>query len=602
VVIPAANAPLPPRFASARDFVPTAIAAQVRARGDALAIAEGERRLTYAELGERAGRVAAALRRSGVARGDVVAVAMERSLEMAVAMLAIWKAGAAYLPLDLRNPVERQAFIVRDAGVAIVLGRSGDAFAVDGVQRLDIDALDGGEGLDEVPAGNDLAYVIYTSGSTGQPKGVEITQASLANLVGWQQRTFAITGHDRASQLAGAAFDASVLEWWAPLTMGASVHIVDEATRAQPALLVQWYRQHAITLSFVPTPLAEALLEERWPEGTTLRAMLTGGDTLHRWPPAGLPFALYNNYGPTEGTVIATSVLLAATGAIGRPPIGRPIDGVTVKVLDEARQPVPVGVVGELYIGGAGLARGYRGNAALTAERFVRDDAGERLYRSGDRVRHLADGQIQFLGRLDDQVKIRGYRIELGEIEAALLQHPDVRAAAAEVRTQAGAEPLLRAHVVIDAERRGETHWPRRLRQWIGERLPDYMLPQQWLLTETLPLTVNGKIDRRALSAIESTAREGRGTLDSPTSRRLRLLWAELFQRSERDLPDAPEFFELGGHSLLLVRLGSAIRAEFGVDLGYRELFAVPELCAMASCIDDALSARRSTAQEELEW
>jgi amino acid adenylation domain-containing protein len=587
--------------AAAADVV-AQIDAQVRARGDALAIAEGERRLTYAELGERAGRVAAALRRSGVARGDVVAVAMERSLEMAVAMLAIWKAGAAYLPLDLRNPVERQAFIVRDAGVAIVLGRSGDAFAVDGVQRLDIDALDGGEGLDEVPAGNDLAYVIYTSGSTGQPKGVEITQASLANLVGWQQRTFAITGHDRASQLAGAAFDASVLEWWAPLTMGASVHIVDEATRAQPALLVQWYRQHAITLSFVPTPLAEALLEERWPEGTTLRAMLTGGDTLHRWPPAGLPFALYNNYGPTEGTVIATSVLLAATGAIGRPPIGRPIDGVTVKVLDEARQPVPVGVVGELYIGGAGLARGYRGNAALTAERFVRDDAGERLYRSGDRVRHLADGQIQFLGRLDDQVKIRGYRIELGEIEAALAALPAVKQALVDVQTFASGDRRLNAYVVLHAEA-AEATLPEHLLAGLRTRLPDYMVPASVFLLDALPTTANGKIDRRALPTLAGEhvdAHEDTVLPRDEIETALAEIWEEVL--NYRPVGINHNFFKHGGHSLNALSLRLRIYTRFGVEIDLMTLFEHGTIEHLAEHVRELVARGAANDGERPAW
>ena len=282
--------------------------------------------------------------------------------------------------------------------------------------------------------------MIYTSGSTGKPKGVEIEHRGLVNLITWHQREYDVKSSDRATQIASPAFDASVWEIWPYLASGASIHIPDEETRTSPLDLLRWLEREAITLTFLPTPLAEAILDalkEFDPAGLKLRAVLTGGDKLHQQSDAALPFRLMNHYGPTENTVVTTWAFVSPEWD-ATPPIGKPIANTRVYVLDERMRPVPIGVPGELYIAGDGLARGYRDRPDTTAEKFVRNpfsgNAGDRLYRTGDRVRYLPDGNIEFLGRLDQQVKVRGFRIELGEIEAILGQHPAVKECVVDAR------------------------------------------------------------------------------------------------------------------------------------------------------------------------
>ncbi|MCP4656985.1 MAG: amino acid adenylation domain-containing protein, partial [bacterium] len=339
-----------------------------------------------------------------------------------------------------------------------------------------------------------LAYVIYTSGSTGRPKGVEIRHSGLTNLVRWHQRTYRVTADDRATQVAGLSFDASVREIWPYLTAGASLHLPDQETRLSPTRLVAWLASKAITLGFQPTPLAELLLAEPWPAGTRLRALLTGGDRLHKRPGGGFPCALCNHYGPTENTVV-TSAGAVRPQAPRLPTIGRPIANTAVYVVDRRLRPVPVGVAGELVTRGTGLARGYTRRPALSAERFVPDpwsrEEGGRLYRTGDLVRWRNDGRVEFLGRIDHQVKIRGYRIELGEIEEVLGEHSGVAEAVVMPRW----ERLVAW--VVPADDAALTN--AELRRFLAERLPDYMVPGVFSLLEELPLLPSGKVDRAAL-------------------------------------------------------------------------------------------------------
>jgi amino acid adenylation domain-containing protein len=441
------------------------VAARAAASPSSPAVVAGGRTLTYGELLDRAARLAGELRSLGVGRGQPgehpVGLCAERSPELVVGALAVLLAGGAYLPLDPDTPRERLAFVARESGMEVLLARGPGAslWVGGGVHRLDLDAVSAAEPF-LAPVSvrpGDLAYVIYTSGSTGRPKGVQVPHAGLANLVRWHLRTYGMTSRDRATLVASPAFDASVWEIWPTLAAGASLHIPDDDVRLMPDRLLGWLAAEGITLCFLPTPLAEQVLERTetglLPPEIRLRALLTGGDRLQRVPRGALPFAVVNHYGPTESSVVATFALVAPPDErLPRPPvIGRPITGLRVHVVDPRLAPVPIGTPGELLLGGAGLARGYLNGADLTAERFIPDPFagdGERLYRTGDLVRFLADGNLDFLGRVDSQVKVRGFRIELGEIEGALLRHPAVREAAVDLVEGLAAGPQLAAWVV----------------------------------------------------------------------------------------------------------------------------------------------------------
>ncbi|MFN5528921.1 non-ribosomal peptide synthetase, partial [Bradyrhizobium sp.] len=419
--------------------------AQAERTPDAVAVVHEERRLSYAELNTQANRLAHHLRKLGVKPDDRVAICIERSPEMIVGLLAILKSGGAYVPLDPAYPPERLAFMLQDSAPAALLAGGGALdvlpvveaeLAASGVPVLDIGA-DAAQWA-EAPAHNlertetglapdHLAYVIYTSGSTGQPKGVMVEHRGLANLVHWHCEAFALHPGTHSSLVAGLSFDASSWEVWPALCCGGVLVVPQPETARDPEALMAWWQTQPLDVSFLPTPMAEFVLSQGL-VNRHLRVLLTGGDRLRKLPNA-LPFALVNNYGPTETTVVATSGLLGADEAVLH--IGRPISNTQIYILDEHGEPVPIGVAGEIYIGGAGVARGYLNRPELTAERFVEDrfsgEAGARLYRTGDLGRWLGDGTIAYLGRNDFQVKIRGFRIELGEIEARLSEHAGVR-------------------------------------------------------------------------------------------------------------------------------------------------------------------------------
>jgi amino acid adenylation domain-containing protein len=444
----------------------------------ALAVESAGEQLTYAELNERANRLAHHLRRCGVGPESLVCLCIERSSEMLTGLLAILKAGGAFVPLDPAYPPQRLAFMLKDARPSVVLTEQrwlqrlpeGEARMVCLDAGRELIAQESAENPRDTLTPANLAYVIYTSGSTGMPKGVAITHGSLMNLVRWHQRVYEVSSADRATQVAGLAFDASVWEVWPYLTAGASIHIADEETRLSPEKLIEWLDIKRITVGFLPTPLAEAVLDEQWPPRVDLRTLLTGGDRLRRAPRKGLPFRLANNYGPTENTVVTTWTFVAEDdGSETPPPIGRPVDNAQVYVLDGELRPAPIGVAGELFVGGENLARGYLNRPDLTAERFIPHPFGEepgvRLYRTGDRVRVLGDGNIEFLGRKDEQVKVRGFRIELGEIEATLGEQEEVKEAVVVARDDGAGEKRLVAYVVPRAEVQGVQQERARLEQ-----------------------------------------------------------------------------------------------------------------------------------------
>ncbi|WP_224362051.1 non-ribosomal peptide synthetase [Hyalangium versicolor] len=563
----------------------------------ALAVEAEGQRLTYSELNRRANRLAHRLRALGVGPDVPVALCIERSPALVEAALGVLKAGGAYLPLDPTAPPERTLFALEDARAPVLLASRATAPTAPASCRVLLaeESWQAGQEPESNPGLNvgprNLAYVIYTSGSTGQPKGVEIEHAGLSNLVTWHQRAYRVEPSDRMTQVAGPAFDASVWETWPCLASGASLHIVGDALRADPAKLVTWMAAQRITQSFLPTPLAEQVLPLSWPEGTTLRVLLTGGDQLHRGAPAGVPFRLINHYGPTESSVVATCSEVRP-GVDSAPPIGRPISNTQVFILDARMQPVPVGVPGELFIGGKGLARGYLNRPELTAERFVAHpfDAtpGARLYRTGDRVRYLPDGQIEFLGRSDDQVKVRGFRIELGELESLAVTLPGVRQAAACVREDRPGLKRLVLYAAVEAGRDCEQE----LRALLRKHLPEYMVPSAIVLLEALPLTPNGKVDRRALPEPQSTGSGEVAPPRTPAERTLVEIWASVLGTESIGIHD--DFFELGGNSLLATQLISRVRETFKVEIPLRSAFEARTVATLAEAIE-----RQAEFQEE---
>jgi acyl-coenzyme A synthetase/AMP-(fatty) acid ligase/acyl carrier protein len=412
------------------------------------------------------------------------------------------------------------------------------------------------------------------------------------NLVRWHQDLYGVKPEDRGTQIASPAFDASIWELWPYFAAGASVHVPDEETRLSSSGMIRWWSEQRITLAYLMTPLAEGVLEEEIPQDLPLevRALIIGGDRLHRGPSPGVGFRLMNHYGPAEYTVTSTVVEVPVQGeisGIGIPTIGRPVDNTRIYVLDRRGQPVPAGVPGELYVAGVGLARGYMHRPDMTAEKFVPDpfaplwgETGGRMYKTADLVRWLPDGDLDFLGRLDHQVKIRGLRIELGEIETVLGQHPDLREVAVLVREDRPGDKRLTAYVVPAGETAPETA---ELRQFLLATLPEYMVPAAFVALDALPLTSNGKVDRRALPAPQWAPE---GELVAPrnaTEEGLAEIWRDVLKIERVGVYD--NFFDRGGHSLLATRVVSRVRSTFGVEMSLRSLFETPTIAGLAESI-----------------
>ncbi|MGW6213146.1 amino acid adenylation domain-containing protein, partial [Streptomyces sp. NPDC055109] len=543
--------------------------------------------LTYRELNERANRLARHLRSLGAGAGRVVAVCLERGPEQIAALLAALKSGAAYLPLDPDLPADRLAFMIEDSGAAHVvtdaahaglLPRTPHRFLTDRDWPLvqDLAAHD----PEPAAAPDDMAYLIYTSGSTGRPKGVQIEHRSLVNLIHWTVDSFGAAPGRRVAHLAGLGFDAAAWELWPALAAGATVCVPDDTVRRTPELLQRWLSGRRVHGTFLSTPMLEALATLDWSEPTSLAYVLTGGDALRL--PAGLrlPFRVVNNYGPTESTVVTTSAEVEP--GVPVPPIGRPIRNTVVHVVDRHDRPVPIGVAGELLVGGAGLARGYQGLPDQTAERFVTvdvDGTPRRVYRTGDRVRWLADGQLEFLGRLDDQVKLRGHRIEPGEIASVLLAGDDVATASVILREDVPGDKRLVAYVVPD----GQAPTAEGLRARLRRDLPDYMVPSAFVVLDRLPLTPNGKVDRRALPAPDPRSAESGVAPRTPAERAVAEAWSLVLGTDVTGVDD--NFFELGGHSLLATQVTSRLRAALGVEVPVRALFTAPTVAGLAALV-----------------
>ncbi|MCT9933565.1 amino acid adenylation domain-containing protein [Planotetraspora sp. A-T 1434] len=561
---------------------------QALATPSAVAVSGAGRFLTYGELERRANQVANLLKARGVGIEHRVAVCLSRDVELPVVLLGVLKAGAAYVPLDPGLPPARLAYMIDDVAPTAVVSTAEPAASLPshpGLLILDDPAVAaelraaGGTDL-RVPVRPDhLAYVIYTSGSTGRPKGVAVPHRGIVNLIEWHCRTFGVTAADRASLVAGLGFDAAGWELWPYLTAGARVCLPPEETRPSAELLREWLLGEGVTVAFLPTPLAERALLLDWPAECALRVLLTGGAALHRHPRPGLPFTLVNNYGPTEYSVVTTSGVVPEGPLPGEPSLGGPISRTRVWVLDEALAPVPAGDAGELFVGGDGLAREYWGRPGLTAERFVPDpfEPGERLYRTGDRVRWRPDGTLEFLGRLDDQVKLRGFRIELGEIEAALREQAGVDDAVVVMRRAASGDDQLVGYVTA-----GGGRLPGRdLRAALAERLPGYMVPAVVVVVPEWPLTANGKVDRAALPD-PVPGDSGYRTPAGPVEEILAGIYAAVLGLPRVGADD--DFFALGGDSIVSIQIVARAR-QAGLRLTTRDPFDHPTVARLAAAV-----------------
>jgi len=600
--------------------------ARVEAGPDRPALIWGEGRVTYGELNRRANRLARHLRELGVGPDAVVGICMDRSPDLMAAILAVLKAGGAYLPLDPEAPAERTGFMLADGGARVAVA---DAPLAAGIAGHGVRVLTP-ERVGEGPAGDlaggatadNLAYVIYTSGSTGRPKGVMVSHRAVCGTLLWRLACFALSGEDCILQNIAFTFDPSIWQIFGALLSGARLVPVARGGQQDFAGLVRTAAREGVTITDLAPPMLEAFLEqEGLDECRGLRLLFAGGQALpaalagrfqERFPAA----ALQNIYGPTEAAIDAATWTCTPLPAGRTVPIGRPVAGRRLLVLDGELAPVPLGVPGELYIGGAGLARGYLGEPALTAERFLPDpwaaEAGARLYRTGDLVRHLADGLLEFLGRVDRQVKIRGFRVELGEVEAAIARHPQVRESAVAVRQDPLGQPLIAAWFAAVP---GSSLTAGELRLFLRSSLPTYMVPAALVPLPALPRTVSGKVDAQALPAPAEVASAGQAAAGAVPrtglERVIAEVWREVLGVEEVGIED--NFFDRGGHSLLLVRVHSRLQKALDREIQVVDLFNHPTIGALARHLgergdrpegegDGVVAAARVRARSQVEW
>ncbi|MCG1042707.1 non-ribosomal peptide synthase/polyketide synthase [Mycetohabitans sp. B8] len=570
--------------------------AQVQRTPNAIAAVFETQQMTYAELDQRANQLAHHLRAMGVGPEVIVGLCAERSLQMLVGLLGILKAGGAYLPLDPSYPAERIAYMLEDAQVAalVLQPHLKPLLPATRTQTVTLEkswaqiATQPSTRPTSVVRPRNLAYITYTSGSTGRPKGVMTQHSGAANYLNFLVRHYRLTEADVVLNVASLAFDASVRDLLGPLVAGAQAVLIPTAQAKEPHQYVRAINEHGVTklLSITPSLLRSVCQVADGPQTTpTLRTILTSGEALEAdlctqvHQTLSEQINVVNQYGPTECTMTSTW-FAAVPQASGIVPIGRPLSNARVYLLDRYFQPVPCGVAGELYIAGAGLTRGYVNQPALSAERFIANPfgQGERLYRTGDLAKWRADGQLEYLGRTDHQVKIRGFRVELEEISAALAGHPDVAQATVIAREDdRSADKRLVAYLVAAANC---TITPATLRQYLSQKLPDYMIPAVFVVLDALPLTPNGKVDRKALPEPEMTVTATARMPRTPEEQVLCELFAEVLGVAHVGIDD--NFFELGGHSLLAARLIHRVRTTLGLELSIRNLFETPTVAGLS--------------------
>ncbi|MCY7297023.1 non-ribosomal peptide synthetase, partial [Alteromonas sp. a30] len=606
-----------------RDFpsevcVHTLFEAQVAANPDAIALVFENKTLTYAELNQRANQLAHYLREQGVGPDQLVGLCLERSFDMVIGIYAILKAGGAYVPIDPGYPQDRVQYMIEDSGVDIILSQSHlsellVASASNKTRVLFLDNQTDAKGadlglsqqaqtnLDVEPLGlnaTHLAYLIYTSGSTGQPKGVMIPHRGLVNRVHWMHGRYGMDQSDVVLQKTPFSFDVSVWEFIWPMISGARLVIAKPDGHKEPAYLCDLIRQEQVTkLHFVPSMLSIMLAHEDIALCPSIKQVFCSGEALSKalvtgFFATGTHAELHNLYGPTEASIDVSDWQCDANSPLFTVPIGKPIDNIQLYVLDSQKRPLPQGLAGELYIGGVGLARGYLNKEALTAEKFIANpfsqDAASKLYRTGDLVRRLADGNLDFIGRMDNQVKLRGFRVELGEIETQLMAQTGVAGCAVVIKTDEHNEKRLVAYVVPDSQSASEALIaPEYLKQQLGQLLPDYMVPSAFVMMQALPLTPNGKLDQRALPMPDADdfSRKAYVAPQGDVERQLAQIWQDILNIEAVGRDD--NFFDLGGHSLLATSVVSQVRKMLDVEMPLKAFFAHPTLQDLADVIEN---------------
>jgi amino acid adenylation domain-containing protein len=571
---------------------------QVQRSPEAIAVVYGDQQIRYSELNARANQLAHYLRSLGVGPEDLAGVFVERTQDVPVALLGILKAGGAYVPLDPAYPHQRLALMLADANPSVVLTHATSAdrlpssnarvVLLDG--HSDVIARCSRDNPEVRVTPSNLAYVIFTSGSTGRPKGVLVEHRGVTNVATAQQRMLGVGPQDRVLQFSSLSFDASVFEYVMALCSGAAVYPVSRELQSPGPRLATLLREHAITLVTLPPSVLAALPVEDLPQ---LRTITAAGEAC----PAELVRRskgkrFFNLYGPTETSIWAT--VAECNDDNRKPPIGKPILNTQIYILDRHMQAVPVGVAGELHIGGVGVARGYLNRPELTAEKFVPDPfcrrSGARLYKTGDLARYLEDGSIEYLRRIDDQVKIRGIRIELGEIETVLRQNAGIREAAVMLREDSPDARKLVAYIVAGPQTPSESE----LRNLVRQELPEYMVPAAFVTLHAMPLTPNGKLDRRSLAPPEQPDPSKQANFVAPRTaveERLAKIWSDVLGIHKPGVHD--NFFDLGGHSLLATQLVSRLHAAFGIDVPLRRFFETPTIAGLAEEIEIARWAAR---------
>jgi amino acid adenylation domain-containing protein len=574
-------------------FVHRSIKAAASAYPDHIALRSDSEEMTFEQLESLSNRFSHYLLSAGVKTETLVVVCMNRSLKMVAVHLAILKAAGAFVPMDTAYPRERLEFMIKDTGARFIVTESHLLSQLPALNDMHMVLIDQEQeaiyampnDTPQVPLiAENRAYVIYTSGSTGRPKGVELTHGGLMNLVKWNVANYAIVPADCSLQMATPAYDAYIFELFPCLSVGASVFMIDDVSRMSPRLLQKKLLSEDVTLAFLPTALGEKVIAEEWPVTTSLRILGIGGEKLMRMRQDKLPFKSLNYYGPTENTVMSTCYEMLPGGHSDPPPIGKTMANVRSYILDGAMNPVPMGVFGELYLGGSGVGRGYFGHPRLTAGKFVPDpyttSVGARLYRTGDLVRYLPDGNIDFGSRIDTQVKIRGFRIELEEIERTIYTHPAVKEAVVQVQNHLQGEKVIVAHVCV---KEGFELTPEGLKTFLKEKLPSFMLPAFIGFLAELPKTVNGKIDRKSLSFVpqqDQPKPSGNQVAETELEILIANVWKEHLGVDRVSAYD--NFFDIGGHSLMMAQVHHQLKERLQTDIALVDLFRYPTISLLA--------------------
>ncbi|NEN99513.1 MAG: non-ribosomal peptide synthetase, partial [Moorea sp. SIO3I7] len=578
---------------------------QVENNPNAIAVVFEEQKLTYSELNSKANQLAHYLQKLGVAPETLVGICVERSLEMVVGLLAILKAGGAYVPLDPNYPTSRLNYMIEDAQLSIILTEEkwqnhlSDTKA--SVICLDTDEEIINQQSQQIPenqvTANQLAYVIYTSGSTGQPKGVTIPHQGVVRLFS-NTNYVQLDPTDRVAQVSNTSFDAATFEIWGALLHGAVAVVITKSVLLSPQEFVNYIKQEKITTLFLTTALFNQLAYSVPEAFSTLKHLLFGGEavdpkSVKQVFEKGAPERLLHVYGPTENTTFSSwyKVTKVAEGATNLP-IGKPISNTQIYILDSQLQPVPIGVAGELHIGGDGLATGYHNRPELTASKFIPNpfdkSQATKLYKTGDLARYLTDGNIEFIGRIDQQVKIRGFRIEIGEIEALVSQYPDVKENVVIAQSDPAGGQRLVVYIVPKQESTQDASLIPQIRQFLKQKLPEYMIPAAFVLLDAFPLTPNGKIDRRALP-VPDTVSSGISTTyvmpQTETEQLLAKIWQEVLQVEKVGIYD--NFFELGGHSLLTIKVHTKLQEIYAQDISIVKLFQHPNISEFSKYLID---------------